>query len=617
MSVAPLSTRYAAANRVSLASSIFERMGRRNVAATEPLVVVGEPGEPRVRTVFLLGAGASVPAGIPHTRALVASLESRCPPALKDRLDAVLGHLRQWTEARNEVLDIELVYETFVRLADAESDPLLSRIPPADMPAAREDAERLKRFTEDTIRDQMYAREDSLGYLEPLRGLVQRDGHLNVFSTNYDTCIELLCERLRLRWEDGFSVRWDPRAFLRRGVEVRLRKLHGSVLWFQDEAGGQFRSLVGGSTGSDSAVKWFGGECRPLILYPARKAGYDAPYVDNLAAFRMSLGTRDALTVLVVIGYSFRDDAIRKVVFEAARRNRLLTVVLVDPEAESIYESRLRSADSRPDIATPLRDRVLPLGMGLDKEGRVTRHLVNEVIASAAKAHYDERRRIEGDARDEYGWAGVATTCLKAANLRAYWRNVARSGEYTVGWDFVPALEKMLCELRLVVAFGANVPAERALPQFMNSVRSRWIAELTVVVNGPNRFSMKLAGSQQRSTSADEVAKPLMQAAEQCEADRLCLSSAPSRQIALADLSAALAELAQVFTACSAGASGAETSAEGLRASVVSPDAMPIESDHSAIAAWATSALQRKYRRCFERLVGIARGMTRDAVSAA
>jgi hypothetical protein len=457
----------------------------------------------------------------------------------------------------------------------------------------------------------MYAKEESIGYLAPLRSLVQSDGVLEVFSTNYDTCVELMCEQLRLVWADGFSVRWDPDVFKRKNVQVCLRKLHGSVLWFEDEAGNAFRSLVGGPKTAAALSEWFGGTCGPFLLYPARKSGYAAPYVDNLTALAESLGKSDKLIVLVVVGYSFRDEALVKVVSDAARRNRQLTVVLVDPNAETIYRERLESIGGDAGFPAPLKDRVIPYGFGLDRPGEVTRRLVREIVDRAAEAHRLERELFEGDSRGSYAWFQAAQACMTASSLRGYWRCVRHSDAHVLGTSFGEAIHRLFDECRLIVAFGAALPENRSLRSFIHLMLVYWIGEVSVArAEGvlPAVFELRFKVEARSEPDLSGLIACFNQSADKCKVDEEFLESVGARRDDLGKLGDVIRRMARALSVCRTATGSYRTSADGLTAAVSvlgSAGAIPGSSDSDAVAEWATRIVQLYIARCESDIVEI------------
>jgi len=152
-------------------------------------------------------------------------------------------------------------------------------------------------------------------------GRTSRTHPIEIFTTNYDVLIETALEENRVPIFDGFvgsampyfydaSMRLNgPMAKL---DWTRLWKMHGSIRWglIQDRAGDS-RVVRTDSEGS--------GE---LILPSAQK--YDEsrkqPYIAMLDRFRDVLNVQED-GILVAIGYSFSDQHINEVIFDALSHN--------------------------------------------------------------------------------------------------------------------------------------------------------------------------------------------------------------------------------------------------------------------------------------------------------
>ncbi|MGB6672908.1 MAG: SIR2 family protein [Candidatus Nitrosopolaris sp.] len=74
-------------------------------------------------------------------------------------------------------------------------------------------------------------------YLKPLNYFISSYRTLQIFSTNYDICVETFCEENNKKYFDGFTPSWDPDEFHKRDVHLFLYKLHGSVRWYRTEQG--------------------------------------------------------------------------------------------------------------------------------------------------------------------------------------------------------------------------------------------------------------------------------------------------------------------------------------------------------------------------------------------
>lgn len=160
-------------------------------------------------------------------------------------------------------------------------------------------------------------------------------GSVDIITTNYDNVIETYCNRTDARLVDGFvpSRNGDHRVWkdswnMEDDNCVRLVKLHGSVTW-QRRDSEIIGMMVPGSRGKGEDVlveptldtKDYGDEPLPQL----------SEQCDAILA-----GTG----MLVVIGYSFRDDAINKKIMDTVRRGAQMLVV--SPSAESDVRENLR-----------------------------------------------------------------------------------------------------------------------------------------------------------------------------------------------------------------------------------------------------------------------------------
>lgn len=166
---------------------------------------------------------------------------------------------------------------------------------------------------------------------------IERKVAVEVFTTNYDILLERGFEEERAPVFDGFvgsrrpffatASLLHPEAAPARNW-TRLWKIHGSINWhWEAERGGGGRRIVRGAEDTE-------GE---LIFPSAHK--YDEsrkqPYVAILEHLRHVLD-RDADTLLITAGYSFGDDHINEVIFDALEaRDRSHLVALQFNELEN------------------------------------------------------------------------------------------------------------------------------------------------------------------------------------------------------------------------------------------------------------------------------------------
>lgn len=146
------------------------------------------------------------------------------------------------------------------------------------------------------------------------------DRPTEIVTVNYDLLIERGLDRQSVPYFDGFvgTLRANFREDL---VEptgsgmpffvTRLWKIHGSVNWEYEERDG-FRHVV--RTGSGKAQK-------AAAIYPSDEK-YDesrrVPFVVLMDRFRRALAEKETLAFFV--GYSFRDQHLNEILYDAARR---------------------------------------------------------------------------------------------------------------------------------------------------------------------------------------------------------------------------------------------------------------------------------------------------------
>jgi hypothetical protein len=167
---------------------------------------------------------------------------------------------------------------------------------------------------------------------------IGRETPIEIFSLNYDTLIERGLEAEWVPYFDGFVGSHRP--FFSAGSLVRpdmlpgrrwarLWKLHGSVTWSQSGSGDRRRVIRGPES-----------ESGEMILPSLRKyeESRKQPYVAMLDRLRGVLTERDDI-VLITLGYSFSDQHINEVLFEALDANPGLHVFALcfeDPPVDGV-----------------------------------------------------------------------------------------------------------------------------------------------------------------------------------------------------------------------------------------------------------------------------------------
>ena len=280
-----------------------------------------------------LGAGASTACGLSG----VSQLEDGVRRRLKaDDMEQLSGQLQE----RN----LEQALSRIRRIAALlEGNSVLDGL-------TREEAASLDRNICQAIVDELSA---GSADLEPAirfaSWAARADYHwpLEVFTVNYDLLMETAFESMRLPYFDGFvgnlrgkfqtdlveGTPKDPEHWLLRSF-VRLWKLHGSVNWAWDTDAEAEIVRLGAPVSSKSAA----------AIYPS-DAKYDesrrVPFMVLQDRFRRALAQPETLTL--VAGYSFGDEHLNEVLFDAAaRRPRSEIIVFCYSDIPQVLQDRAK-----------------------------------------------------------------------------------------------------------------------------------------------------------------------------------------------------------------------------------------------------------------------------------
>jgi hypothetical protein len=179
---------------------------------------------------------------------------------------------------------------------------------------------------------------------------IERKVAVEVFTTNYDTLLERGFEEERAPVFDGFvgsrrpffstSSLIRPEAAPARNW-TRLWKIHGSVNWQWEKEHSGGKRIVRGAEGTE-------GE----LIFPSVHK-YDEsrkqPYVAILEHLRRVLD-RDTETLLITAGYSFGDEHINEVIFDALEVRDRTHVVALQFDELSDEHDLVKTAERRHNV---------------------------------------------------------------------------------------------------------------------------------------------------------------------------------------------------------------------------------------------------------------------------
>lgn len=179
-----------------------------------------------------------------------------------------------------------------------------------------------------------YESDASISYLIGLSDSIDKKNAIDIFSLNYDLCIEKALKAKRdVQLVNGFSASgWNPEYYLG-DPDIRLFKLHGSLDWIEDEAYGVCSLREPRHKDAEDII----GTQQPLLIFGTNhKLSARQPFL-TLAYYlsQAVLSTR----VLAIIGYSFGDEYVNEIIEQGFRNNTRLRIIIVTPEAEKIIDS--------------------------------------------------------------------------------------------------------------------------------------------------------------------------------------------------------------------------------------------------------------------------------------
>ena len=173
-------------------------------------------------------------------------------------------------------------------------------------------------------------------FYERIAQQMRRVAPINIFTTNYDMLSELALDELRFPYNNGFmglsKRRFVPASFDYTFVEnmnlkrdswepvssyFNLIKLHGSISWKKDDD-----ELVEVQKVDETSDK-------QIMIYPSPlkdRSTLMTPYSDLFRVMENRLMRKNA--VLIVIGYSFGDDHINRLIYNALASASFRLIIL-------------------------------------------------------------------------------------------------------------------------------------------------------------------------------------------------------------------------------------------------------------------------------------------------
>ncbi|MGD0919390.1 MAG: SIR2 family protein [Thermodesulfobacteriota bacterium] len=276
--------------------------------------------------IFLLGAGASVDAGLPTVAKLTQDLRKNLP-TLSDSYGTArpeFGELCDFIARIDPIVEgnYERFFEWVRLLLDVQKEPFRKIITARISDSLIEAAAHLTSVVGGEVARILESKRPSPDYLGRLADFLPEKGRLKVFTLNFDCCLEDACQAAGVTLTTGFDPikrKWKPSLFQSKSKGMNLYKLHGSLRW-----NGTRDSRL---SGDRFQYKYVPVELRAeelcnlptymevsprgwLILGPRDKIQSDDPFLTLFYEFHRSVGKAK---VCIVIGYGYQDPHINTV----------------------------------------------------------------------------------------------------------------------------------------------------------------------------------------------------------------------------------------------------------------------------------------------------------------
>jgi len=306
--------------------------------------------------IILLGAGASIEAGIPDSTKMVAEIEEKI--SSNDKTWNCFLDLYRYIHSSvfyaeglkgrsgNDVrFDIERLVNVLEQLKQKEGHALypfigawnskLSEVAGDQFLCISEFLEKILHILK-TKWLPLPEIENASYYSNLLSFQKEYQFPLRIFSLNYDLCVEKVCGLEQV--QRGFLERtWDWRQF-DEGEDIskplKLYKLHGSVDWyFTDDRKVTYSDSI--SSIQDREIA--------LIFGTAYKLQYIDPFL--FLAYELRKWSIDTAKAIICIGYGFNDEHINGILEQSLRNDtsRMLLAVIGPESSENSEKNRIQS----------------------------------------------------------------------------------------------------------------------------------------------------------------------------------------------------------------------------------------------------------------------------------
>jgi hypothetical protein len=305
------------------------------------------------KVVFLIGAGVSIPVGIPAMKGMYKAFLDRAKSEITDDEKKSCYFLTQKLSISEDLEEFLLALNSICGFRSSCLAPFVER-----NLSERKGTSRLRDYQQrlsGRIQNANVTRERILNFMSETCFRFDRQKARDIFSnfvdaisqkgypvysTNYDSAFEYVARERDINIEDNFPQKgqrrlWNPDIHFSLGDALTLVQLHGAVTWYADKEGVIEKIPYHTNISPD------GKNVNRLVIFPTRfKDIYDQHF---FALYCHFLSALSASRVLFVVGHSLRDEYIKAAIIERHRKGNF-QIVIVDPTLPEGLPDELKPA---------------------------------------------------------------------------------------------------------------------------------------------------------------------------------------------------------------------------------------------------------------------------------
>jgi hypothetical protein len=184
--------------------------------------------------------------------------------------------------------------------------------------------------------------ETNVEYLYPLVRFAKTAGS-PIISLNYDNATELSCSKIDVEYDTGIGEWSSSRSIQFRPDSVRLIKLHGSVNWIKTPEEPTQKRPIASTTIRSVPLSprpslWTGKNSAYLIFGGHNKLTAEGPFLDLFRAFQNLLESTEHV---VVIGYSFADAHVNHLFINWINADTTHSMQIINGKNFELHQTRL------------------------------------------------------------------------------------------------------------------------------------------------------------------------------------------------------------------------------------------------------------------------------------